>query len=473
MAVETVGANGVAINAEATSNGQHVSLRAGAEALHVFANDTKDTQVGITGFAINDGRAVPNRGDRLGSLGVATRLPLFDEQFEGATVNPLRWTITATTMAATQASATGIVINSGNITTINTGYLLRSAKTFIKSQRGIVHAKVRARVEHYANAVTEIGFGDAATFNGAHTNGAYFQWTSAGVVQCVVTFNGVDITTALDLRPYLNNLNYYTFDIVLDDDSAMFYIQETGTGDLVVPPQILQVGQAAVKASATSSINWFQRLYNTASAPATANKLIVSDISIGILDSVYNLSAPQLMSGQQRGWNSNPYTGAQLHTWANSAEPANATLSNTAAGYAALGGKFQFVAVAGAVTDYALFALQIPTPGNFAITGITIDTWNTGAVSATSATLLTWALGVGSTAVSLATATVTRVPIGTQTIPVGTVIGQSLPQISRQFTTPVVCDSGRFVHIILKMPVGTATASQIIAGFVSVEGYWF
>lgn len=473
MAVETVGANGVNINADAASNGQHVSLRAGANELHVDNDEFKPSVSGLVSFGANDGRMVPMRTDRFGSAAIATRTPLFDEQFEGTTLNPIRWTTSASTMAATQGSATGIVLNSGNITSINTGFLARTTKTFLKSQRGILNGKARVRFNHYANSVLEIGFGDVNTSNGSNSTGAYIQCTSAGTIQCVVTFNAIDITTGLDLRPYINNNNYYTIDIVLDDDSAVFYIQDTSTGQLVVPPQVVTVGTAVIRALSTSSIGWYQRVYNTAVAPATAPNIVVSELSIGLLDSNYNLPIDTVMAGQQRGWNSQPHTGVQVTQWTNSAEPANATLSNTAAGYGTLGGKFQFVAVAGAVTDYALFALQIGPPTNFVITGIQIDTWNTGAASATTPTLLTWALGVGSTAVSLATATVTRVPIGTQTIPVGTAPGTAVAPVSRQFTTPIVCDSGRFAHIILRMPVGTATASQVIAGFVSVEGYWF
>ena len=53
-----------------------------------------------------------------------------------------------------------------------------------------------------------------------------------------------------------------------------------------------------------------------------------------------------------------PVTQVQAAQWANSAAPASAALSNTAAGYATLGGLFQFAAVAGAATDYALFGFQ-------------------------------------------------------------------------------------------------------------------
>jgi hypothetical protein len=33
-------------------------------------------------------------------------------------------------------------------------------------------------------------------------------------------------------------------------------------------------------------------------------------------------------------------------------------------------------------------------------------------------------------------------------------------------------ESGRFLHVILAVPVGTATASQVIRGTVTIDGYF-
>lgn len=173
-----------------------------------------------------------------------------------------------------------------------------------------------------------------------------------------------------------------------------------------------------------------------------------------------------------RGSVDHPQTGAQLATWTNSAEPASATLSNTAAGYTTLGGKFQFAAVAGAVTDYALFGFQVPVPSTLVITGITIDTWNTGAVAGATPTLLTWGIKANLTAVSLATATGNTVGIGAQIIPAAAVIGALANRLEKQFQTPIVCGPGRFIDVVLRMPIGLATGSQVIAGMFNFEGYF-
>ena len=51
-------------------------------------------------------------------------------------------------------------------------------------------------------------------------------------------------------------------------------------------------------------------------------------------------------------------------------------------------------------------------------------------------------------------------------------VGAKAERISKAFRTPLHCPFNRFVHVILRMPVGTATASQVIAGMVNIEGYF-
>ncbi len=128
---------------------------------------------GLLMNALNDQMLVGVRADRFGSLASALHQCLFHDSFEGTTIHANRWLITNTTMAATQASAAGVVFNSGAITTITTGYMLQSARRFQKTQRGLLQAIFRARLIRQNNSVMELGFGDAATFNGANTTGAY------------------------------------------------------------------------------------------------------------------------------------------------------------------------------------------------------------------------------------------------------------------------------------------------------------
>lgn len=84
------------------------------------------------------------------------------------------------------------------------------------------------------------------------------------------------------------------------------------------------------------------------------------------------------------------------------------------------------------------------------------------------------ALGIGhASAVSLATTNAVRIGLGAQSLAVGTVPGAMADRtIDRTFDTPIVVNSGRYLQVILRMPVGTATASQVIAGMVNIYGYF-
>lgn len=426
---------------------------------------------GILAMAMNDRRATALRAGRGGSLGIATHNPLYTESFEGTTIHPIRWTATATTMAATQTSAAGLTINSGAITTVNTGYMLKTNRSFLKSQRAPLHIRFRCKPNYQTNSVMEFGFGDATTFNGVNTVGAYWQVTAAGVIQPVITFNSTDITGS-DISSLIVKTNFYVFDIFIDDDEATFFCQDSSTG-LIISQQSIRVALGAVRMFSSSQLPAMMRCYNTGSAPPSAPQLFISDIYICSLDANLNLRTGDLSALMHRSSISHPQTGVQSAAWANSAEPASATLSNTAAGYTTLGGKFQFAAVAGAVTDFALFGYQVPAPATLCITGIDIDAWNIGAAVATTPTLLTWGIAANLTAVSLATGSHERIGLGSQSFAVAAAIGTNADRrISKSFNTPIVCGPGRFVDIILRMPVGTATASQVIAGMVNIEGYW-
>lgn len=436
------------------------------------ALDQPATAAGQVVLGVNDRSAMPLRLDRMGSLASALHIPLLHDSFEGGTVHALRWNPIATTMAATQSSVAGLTINSGAITTVSTGYMLQSLRRFMKAQRSPLQSKFRSRMIRVNNSVQEFGFGDATTATGVHTTGAFWQVTSGGAVQPVVMYNGSDLSAGpVDISSLLDNARYYTWDVMVDDDEAIFVCQDTSTG-LILSRQSLKLPVTAQRLFSSSQLPVFARVFNTGVAPVSAPQMLLTDVYVMGLDADQNKPWPHVMAALGRGATENPFTGAQLQTWANSAEPANATLSNTAAGYATLGGKFQFAAPVGAVTDFALFGFQVPAPANMMITGVDIEAWNLGAAVATTPTLLTWALAYGAAAVTLASGTWSRVGLGVQAFPVGAAIGATAPRLSKAFQTPIPVASGRFINVILRIPVGTATASQVIAGMVNFEGYF-
>ena len=227
---------------------------------------------GLVAMGMNDRSAIGMRLDRLGGQASALHTVLLSDSFEGTTVHPLRWLITATTMAGAATTVGGLVFNSGSITTINTGYMLQSTQRFAKTQRTPLQAKFRARLNHVNNSVMELGYGDAATFNGANTAGAYWQMTSSGVLQPVVTYNSVDQTGA-DIRSLINTANYYTFDVIMDDDEATFVCQDTFTG-LIISRQSIKLPLTGQRLLSSTAIPVLARQYNTGTAPATAPQMI-------------------------------------------------------------------------------------------------------------------------------------------------------------------------------------------------------
>ena len=101
---------------------------------------------------------------------------------------------------------------------------------------------------------------------------------------------------------------------------------------------------------------------------------------------------------------------------------------------------------------------------------------NSGAVVATTPTVLQWAIGVGSstnvlTGAEAANAKAPRVvDLGQQYFALGAVIGYVPADLDVQFPYPLMCEAGNYVHIILCVPLGTATGSEVFIGTVMING---
>lgn len=382
-----------------------------------------------------------------------------------------------------------LTTNSSNITTTTTGTLLQTYRHFPVFSAAQTYCYFKLQFTGtwaVTNTTIDIGLYTSSQSNPfAPTDGAYFRANSTGLF-LVANYNGVEQTTSpfkvssggADFVPALGEsydciLTVSDVGVVawmdLKDSNGFVVVGRLSTSSTGVPLMAgsapFSVRHAIVGGAASAVINCKITKYTVTSGGFSTNRLWPTAMT-GM-----GLSAVQSLTGG-------------LANYANSAAPTSATLSNTAAGYTTLGGQFQFAAVAGAETDYALFGFQIPaattavTGRNLVIRGIWIDTVNTGAAVATTATLLQWSLGTGSTAVSLATAdaSATRarsvVPLGFQTFPIGAAIGAQATRIDVNLDAPIVCEPSSFVHIILKMPVATATASQIIRGVVGINGYF-
>jgi hypothetical protein len=109
---------------------------------------------------------------------------------------------------------------------------------------------------------------------------------------------------------------------------------------------------------------------------------------------------------------------------------------------------------------------------------VTIATINLGAsVNNSTPTVLQWAVAANSNAVSLATGAPSppiRVPIGIQSIAKGSVSGDAYSPGVLVYNprTPLVIFPGRYLHVIVRVPVGVATTHQTVRGTCTIEGYF-
>jgi hypothetical protein len=424
-------------------------------------------------------RALRASIDRRLIVGVENQV--WDDEFSGANVNVTTYQAFATTMTIVQASGF-LTLNNGASVASAAAAAIRTWRTFHVSSNystSLDFTFALALVPQAQNII-QIGCGlnnNATTY--AATDGVYLEIDTAGALQLVVNFNG-SVTTSGPITFSWTANTFYSVSVVLNADRCELWING-----------VLYAAVNRPTTSGTTSIiqtgRLFARLINNA-ATSGAQKLLLARWGVAYRDPAMNRSWGAAMTGMGRSLVSTPDGPAAgtLANIANSAAPASATLSNTAAGYTTLGGNWQFAAVAGAETDYALFGYQVPAMSatqlgnNLMLTGVRIETFNMGAAVATTPTLLNWFLGVGGSAVSLATAdsataggrAARRIALGVQSLPIGTVVGGAVAPIDIKFPEPIMVEPDSFVHLILRMPVGTATASQIVRGMATFLGYF-
>ena len=390
----------------------------------------------------------------------------------GTAVNTRKWkTLLSASQTITIAGAR-YELNSSGLTTVNSGSMLQSWRVipFFKANTTYIEFNVNWTLAPVANWFAEWGVSNAASAIALATDGVFFQITAG-------QFRGVcrnaSVETSVDLGAVPQEGVVQDFVIEVTQGVVHFWHDSTLLGSITVP-------NAQFGATASPTLPVFVRTYNAAVAPGVAIKLQCSAIQASNGGADLNRLWPTQQTGMGNSSVQAPSgsTVGLTANYANSAAPASATLANATAGYATLGGQFQFAAVAGAETDYALFGYAVPAGQTLVVRGIWIDTMNTGAAVATTATWLQWSLGVGCSAVTLATAegaaakAPARLALGNQVFPIAAAIGAQAARIDVNLDAPLVINAGEYLHIIVKMPLGTATASQVIRGVVGVNGFF-
>lgn len=401
-----------------------------------------------------------------------------DEVFHYAAQNTSKHRHTATTLTAAY-SAGFLNLNSGAVTTTTTGIIVTTYRYFPIFGASPTYAETYAALnaDPPTNCNMDLGLMLQNTATTIPLDGIYFRINSTGVFG-VMNNNGTESTTSVFSGFTLTPNQVYKFLVAVNRDTIEFWINDILYGTLSKPTN-------AGGPTFMTNLPWGVRQHHTGTASA-AVQLRISSYNVTCGEFALNRLWTSAQAGMGLSAVQGPsgFTQGQTANYVNNTAPVSATLSNTTAGYTTLGGQFQFAAIAGAETDYALFAYQVTAPTtlipgrNLTIRGIWIDTMNTGAAVATTATWLQWAIAVGSTAVSLATSenantrAPRRIAIGNQVFPIAAAIGAQATRLDVNLDAPVVVEPGSFVHVILRMPLGTATASQIIRGVVGVNAYW-
>lgn len=419
---------------------------------------------------------------------VAQDAILYQESWAGAALNSAKWTSVVTTAATAVASAQ-LSLNSASSAAANAVARVTSYTTFPMAPgfhlQVDVPFQIAAASVGIPNTTIEMGL-FIASGTTAPTDGVFVRINASGEFRLVANFNGTE--TQSDPIVFSTMPTGWSGPLLtVNADRQMMLVIASNHVDLWIDDTLVTsldqpAGQPSFCQAQQLPLNF--RIYNAASVPASATMLKIGPctISMGGMGNAmtYNDALAVSEAGGYQGQSGG--TMGQTANNSNSAAPAAATLANATAGYATLGGRFSFAAVAGAETDYALFAYLVPAVAANAhnrgllIRGVRIDAVNLGAAVATTATVLEWSIGVGATQVTLATVADTatakatrRHACGVQSWVVGAAIGAPVGAIDVDFGEALYCAPGQYVHVILRMPVGTATASQVIRGLVGIN----
>ena len=405
---------------------------------------------------------------------------MFSETFNYSSQDFGKWFHYLADSSAITYSGGDVTLNLVN-TNANNGAMLKTSRVFPFLGTACTYLTFTSNYTQPigSNNFLEIGYGIPATAIASATDGIFFRWTGAGVLEGVFLYNGAEtITSPFDI-PQINTNHSYI--IAATQREVSFWIDDILQETLQVPATL---GQPASQAS----LPVFLRNFNLANASTYVQTLKVSNVSVTIGGLGHNRTWSDIMAGA--GYNSaqsySGLTSSYTSNIINSTGINTASLSNTVPSYYHLGGDFIIPATNGSNTDYALFAFLNPAPSVtitsrvLVITGIVVNTYNNITAVATSPTVLSWQVGFGSTDSSLAVTDTSataqkgarRFNLGTQTFTVGSLAGASSNEIDRRFTTPVVINPGEYLHIIVRIPSGTATSSETFCGSVAINGYW-
>lgn len=431
-------------------------------------------------------------------LRVGTDTILLSDTFNATTQNTHNWSYTFNTLTASQPGAGTLNFGTVQGTTSAHGAFMRSFQYFPLVGTAPLSFEITFGQFTAALSSGEVwlaGFGLPSAATTRPTDGVWFKLTSAGLVG-VIAYSGVETETGV-LYAFgslsVGELDKY---IIVVGETEVEWWKQIGDDDILLDHQSIPSanGQPFIAGSQPA----FMMKYNTG-AVSNTNTMRVSDLTVTLMDVTankpYHVQAATAGSmayvgqnGQTQGTTQNVGT---ITTGSTPQAPTAAAGSNTTPQIQGLGGWAALNAAAGAATDFIACSYTNPastiniTGRNLIVTGVAISTINTGAAVATTPTTLLWSLVFGhlvdsmntTETASFATGTThvpRRVQLGFQSAAVGTAIGGLYSNdIVRDFSNgPIVVRPGERLAFIVKIVVGTATASQTFTYNIMPVGYF-
>lgn len=419
-------------------------------------------------------------------LRVGTDTVLLTDTFNSTIQNSNVWSYTFATMTASQPGQGYLQFGTVQGTTNAHGAFMRTWQYFPMVGTAPLSVELTGGVFTSALVAGEIfiaGLGLPAAANTAPTDGVWFKMTNAGLIG-EMSYNGVATQTGtFTFTPTLGSMDKFV--IVVGEEEVEFWVNDILYGELVVPTAN---GQPFIQ----GSLPVFMQRYNTGSITTTA-LLRVSDITVSLMD--LNTSKPWAHQvagmGQHALFIQNgtaiPTTGAKTTLWTNNTAPTAVALTNTTAAFTGLGGIVAVLPTLTANSDGKLITYQNPVPTvnitgrNLYITRVTLKS-AVSVILAGGPVIYAYALAVGHTATSLATAetasfaTATThapriMPLGMESHAATAAVGSLGTGVDLNFDTPVVVRPGEFIDIVARN-IGVVTTTGAITFTISIGGYW-
>jgi hypothetical protein len=414
---------------------------------------------------------------------------LFVDYFNATSQNTGIWKHAFTNMTMTQSA--GLLNCNANLNAASgSGCSLSTWRSFslIPQAPLIVECKIKITNDPVANQVFEFGQ-FVPTTTTAPADGAYFRYTSAGVVG-VVNYNGTEIETPVLLANITTAVNH-VLTMVVDNREIELWMDGKFLGEKSVPS-----GNGAPYMSSSHPITVQQR--NSGAVTGTQMQVNVAAVLCLLQDPLTSKPWPHQLGGMglhcSQATNGNTLGSTAFYA-NNLAAGAGALPSNTTnTNFIGLGGQFGSTYASGLAvnTDGIIQSFLNPagtvnvTPRTLYITGVWIHSAVTTVLSVATPVVLLYALryggnktngdlsGAESGSFTNSTAKIPRVvPLGTEQFGINAAVGTlgGAAPIIQYFDSPIVVSPGEYVEISAKN-LTTVLTSGVITHLIGFDGYW-